>query len=144
MGRSKLLAVQAGSSRALVMLKALLPLAALVAVSAAHAQDSSPPAEAPALSLEQQTSLRCAVAFASLASAQDMELEWATQYPPIETRGKEFFVRSLAKIMEDERFTRDVVSRLVEQETQRQIEGGPKPAEDMMSACLALLDASGI
>ena len=126
------------------MLKPLLPLAALLSVSAAQAQENVPPVEVPPLTLEQQTHVRCALAFAVVAAAQSEGEEWVAGYPAMDVRGEEFFVRTMAKIMEDERFTRAVVNQLIQQESDPIREGGRDKVQDMMPPCLALLDASGI
>ena len=126
------------------MFKALLPLAALVTVSAVHAQEMAPPLEIPALTIEQQANLRCGVAFAFVASQQDSGVAWALELPAMEPRGKEFFVRTMAQIMEDERFTRDVMTVLLTEQATSMGEEGADRLQGIMPACLSLLDASGL
>ncbi len=126
------------------MLKAILPIAALFMASSVVAQDAAPADALPALTLEQQTNLRCGVAFAGVAGAQEEGAEWALAYPALGERGKEFFVRTMARMMEDERFTRSVVLRLAQREVERFAEDDLASADALMPACIALLDASGL
>lgn len=129
------------------MTRSLLSLAAFVLAAPLAAQDVPQGAEPPALTLQQQTNLRCGVAFGLVAGYQDRKDERGDAYPAMEPRGKEFFVRTTARIMEDERFTRDVVTALIGSELayfDNGSEEGYRSIESIMPACLALLDASGI
>ncbi|MEC7399169.1 MAG: hypothetical protein VYD00_04025, partial [Pseudomonadota bacterium] len=65
-------------------------------------------------------------------------------YPAMDPRGKEFFVRFMAGLMEDPRFSRDYVTGLAMRETQELVRGGPDALAAVMPACLQLLDLSGV
>lgn len=116
------------------MLSTLLPLALL--------QAAAPAAPLPALSLDQQAALRCSAAFALVAAGQERGNAAALAYPALEVRGKEFFVRSMAQVMDDTGMTREQVSQLVGQSAQELWDGNG--IQDAMPACLLLLDASGV
>ena len=122
-----------------------MSLLASAAASLALAAQSAPPAaDAPQLSLEQATGLRCGVAFALVAQGQQAGDPAALAYPAMDPRGKEFFVRFMAALMEDPRFSRDLVTSLAMRETQELARGGPEALSAVMPACLQLLDLSGL
>ena len=122
-----------------------MSLLASAAASLALAAQPAPPAtEAPQLSLEQATGLRCGVAFALVAQGQQAGDPAALAYPAMDPRGKEFFVRFMAALMEDPRFSRDLVTSLAMRETQELARGGPEALSAVMPACLQLLDLSGL
>ena len=77
---------------------ARLPLLAL-ALFAVPASAQQP--ARPAMSLEQQMLLRCSAAFAIVADQQARGLASAGAYPPMAQRGREFFVRSSARLMDE-------------------------------------------
>ncbi len=129
------------------MIKSVLPLAALVLATPLFAQGSAPSDETPGLTLQQQTNLRCGVAFGMVAGYQEREEAPGAAYPAMEQRGMEFFVQTMAKIMEDERFTREVVTSLIGTEMKYfdyGSEEGYDSIQSVMPACLAILDASGL
>ena len=120
-------------------------LASAAAGLALVAQPTPPPSTAaPQLSLEQATGLRCGVAFALVAQGQQAGDPAALAYPAMNPRGKEFFVRFMAALMEDPRFSRDLVTSLAMRETQELARGGPEALSAVMPACLQLLDLSGL
>ena len=122
-----------------------MSLLASAAASLALAAQSAPPAaDAPQLSLEQATGLRCGVAFALVAQGQQAGDPAALAYPAMDPRGKEFFVRFMAALMEDPRFSRDLVTSLAMRETEELARGGPEALSAVMPACLQLLDLSGL
>ena len=125
------------------MIKALAALAAFSLAPAALAQDAPLPTDKPALSLQQQTTVRCATAFALVSVAQSLDEEWAAGFPDVEARGREFFVRSSAQLMDDTGLTRDAVELLYMREASAMAEDTAAIAA-LMPACLALLDASGL
>ncbi len=108
------------------------------------AQASPAPAAArePQLSIEQRTGLRCAAAFALVAQAQARGDAEALSLPPLATRGREFFVRFSAQLMDDTGMTRDAVAGLLAAEAQAL--GAGSDVRQVMPACILLLDASGI
>ena len=123
-----------------------MSLLASAAASLALAAQPAPPSStaAPQLSLEQATGLRCGVAFALVAQGQQAGDPAALAYPAMDPRGKEFFVRFMAALMEDPRFSRDLVTSLAMRETQELARGGPEALSAVMPACLQLLDLSGL
>lgn len=116
----------------------LIPLccAALLLPSALAAQSSAD------LTLEQKTSLRCSAAFAIIADGQARGNAEALQYPALAERGREFFVRSSARLMDDTGMNRTQISALMQVEAQDLWDKGE--VEQIMPSCLLLLNASGI
>ena len=97
---------------------ALAALLALVPISG-QAQES-PASPAPSqLSLEQATLLRCSAAFAIVASEQARGVEAALAYPPLQERGKEYFVRSGARLMDELGLTRESLQAMLQAEVAR-------------------------
>ncbi|RGP39695.1 hypothetical protein BPTFM16_02652 [Altererythrobacter insulae] len=86
--------------------------------------------------------LRCSAAFALVSFGQANQNEAAMAWPAIDPRGREFFVRSLAKIMDATGLSRDQVAELTQAEAQRLIDNDT--LEDVMPGCLLMLDASGV
>lgn len=126
------------------LLSATLLLAVQSAAAPAPARPTtSPPTPAPALSLEQQSGLRCAAAFALVAQGQAAGDAEALAYPSLEERGREFFVRTAARLIDETGLDRDGVARLLSAEATRlaQEDGA---IEQTMPACLLLLEASGL
>ena len=122
------------------MIEILLALAAI----------AQQPAEAPAaqpvqgarLSIEAQAGLRCSAAFALVAYDQERGVASAQQWPAIDPRGREYFVRTMAKLMDETGIDREAAAELVRLEAQRLLDAGEVDA--VMPACLTLLEASGI
>ncbi|AWW73592.1 hypothetical protein CD351_04015 [Erythrobacter sp. KY5] len=113
--------------------------------SAAPAPVTTPqaaPSPAPALSLNSQTLLRCSAAFAMVSHGQSVGNEDALKWPVLDTRGREFFVRALAQLMDETGLDRGGISALVSKEAQRLWDSGE--TQDIMPACLVMLDSSGI
>ena len=94
------------------------------------------------LSLEQQTALRCSAAFAIVADGQARGNSEAVRYPPLGKRGREFFVRASAQLMDETGMDREDVAALLSAEAQKLWDEGR--IDDVMPACLLLLDASGL
>ena len=113
-----------------------LALAAL-ALSAPVAAQEAPQKS---LSLEQQTAVRCSAAFAIGATLQQQGQ--AGDWPPLADRGREFFVRALAQLMDETGRTREQVSEAVAAQA-RQL-GDREALDAAMPPCLLLLDASGL
>jgi hypothetical protein len=110
-------------------------LAAALALQAA-------PAAPPNLSQEDRALLRCSAAFALVAEGQAKGNAAAKKWPPIEVRGREFFVCSLARLMDATGLGRGGISQLVAAEAQAIWDNGE--VEKVMPACLVMLDASGV
>ena len=95
-----------------------------------------------ALSQESKALLRCSAAFALVSHGQSIGNEDALKWPSLETRGREFFVRSLAQLMDETGLGREGISQLVSSEAQRLWDEGE--VDKVMPACLIMLDASGV
>lgn len=102
------------------------------------------------LSLEQKTLLRCSAAFAIIASEQARGIETANRWPPLGTRGREYFVQAGAQLMDELELSEEQLQELYRQEINRlQAESGqagdPQEAVGaIMQPCLLMLDASGL
>ena len=120
----------------------LLPLAAF-APAPVRAQDAAGPA-ASAVPLEagERTALRCSAAFALVAQGQAAGEPAMAAYPPMAARGREFFVRSAAQIMDRAGLDRAAVAQLLLGEYEDLARGDMLDA--VMPPCLLLLDASGL
>ena len=117
---------------------------ASLALSFMQAATGAPAASAvqlPDLTLEQASGLRCSVAFGLVHRAQrDGEL---THYPVMAERGQEFFVRTTARLMDELGADRETIMGLVVREHE-EFGGSPERLDEVMPACLLMLDASGL
>lgn len=126
-------------------MRKILLAAALAAVlpMTASAQDTAPAPFDPAavkLSMENKTLLRCSAAFALVSYGQENGNEASLAWPKLDPRGQEFFVRSLAKLMDDSGLDREQVSALASKEAQRLLDENQVDA--VMPACLSLLETA--
>jgi hypothetical protein len=132
------------------MLTALL--AALLAFQDAPA--SPPPATSganatvtlDALPLEHAAAARCAVAFATVSRWQKAGDARGEGFPDIEAAGgREFFVRVMAKLMEDTGMGReDVIALSTSAADENEGEGGAARIKAMMPACNLMKTAAGL
>lgn len=99
-------------------------------------------ADQPALSLEQKTTLRCAAAFAMVADGQKRGNPEALAYPALDERGKEFFVRISARLMDQTGLDRRAIASIMQREAQDLWDNDQ--VDQIMPSCLLLLSASGI
>lgn len=99
------------------------------------------PAVEPALTPPQADALRCGVVFALGARLQADKAPVAARWPALGTRGKEYFVRVTARLMDDTRASRETLAAMA----MRHVPGLSTPAAvaAAMPGCLPLLDASG-
>ena len=120
------------------MTKAPLLLAALAALLplAASAQ------EAPQLSLEQKTLVRCSAAFALAANLQESGDKSLGEVPELRARGQEYFVRAMATLMDQTGLGREAVAALLKAEVGQLAEGDA--LAQAMPPCLASLETSGL
>lgn len=93
------------------------------------------------LSLESRTLLRCAAAFALVAKAQEEGEEASQKWPELGARGREFFVRALAQVMDDTGYDREGIARAAGVEADEIQKSGD--LDKIMPACLLLLENSG-
>ena len=105
-------------------------------------QTAPVPEAAPQLNAQQRASLRCSAAFALVSYGQDQGNADALKWPRMNERGREFFVRTSAQIMDEFELSRDQVGELVAKEAQGLIDDDA--LENVMPACLTLLETSGL
>ncbi|MBO6768780.1 MAG: hypothetical protein JJ901_10850 [Erythrobacter sp.] len=97
----------------------------------------------PDLTLEQASALRCSVAFGLFHKAQVSGERVSEDYPLMAERGREFFVQTTARLMDDLGADRETIMGLVERESVDLMQS-PQRLDAVMPACLLMLDASGI
>lgn len=123
-------------------------LAAFVIALPAIAAEPPEPASQPQLTLDERTLLRCSAAFAIIASEQARGVERALAWPPLAERGKEYFVRAGAKLMEAHQLDDADVTALYRAEVNRlQDESGEASdpqavVRAIMQPCLLSLELS--
>lgn len=121
---------------------------ALLHAAPAMAQDVAAPL--PQLNSDQQVLLRCSAAFGIIASEQARGVESAKAYPALGERGREYFVRAGARLIDELGLTDEQVRALVGQEVQSlqtQSAAASDPAafvDSIMQPCLVSLEASGL
>jgi hypothetical protein len=121
-----------------------LPFAAVVLAVPAAAQ------EPPRYTLEHRLLLRCSAAFAIVAAEQRRGGASALAYPPLSERGREYFVRSSVRLMDDLQLPRERVEASLRAEVealQRTSAEARDPAaylDGVMQPCLSALEASGL
>lgn len=124
----------------------LVPLVLCAVVLAAPAAAQEPPR----FSLEQRMLLRCSAAFAIVAGEQQRGVAAALAYPPLGERGREYFVRASARLMDELALTREQVEAHLRGEVgalQTSSADAPDPAahlESIMRPCLSALELSGL
>lgn len=125
--------------------------AGALALQAAPPQPAAPSTSAEAISLDdlpidQAASARCAMAFAIVSRWQKSGDARGTAYPDMEAvGGREFFVRTMAQLMDSAGWTRDGIVQL----TFREVEATDNPAGEarikaMMPACQMMKSAAGL
>ena len=95
----------------------------------------------PVLTQEQRAGVRCAAALAILAEGQARGDAAARKWPPMETRAREFFVRTLAQLMDQTGLDRAGINRVTSKEAQDIWDKGE--LEKVLPSCLVMLEASG-
>jgi hypothetical protein len=137
--------VQHGGHMPRAMRTAILLLAAIgttLPLPAARAQEPAPPSAEPTLTLEQRMKLRCSAAFALIADRQARGDEAALRYPPLAARGREFFVRSAAAVMDEGGLDRAAINAAITREALDIVAAGT--LDEVMPACLQALAGSGL
>lgn len=122
----------------LSFLSALVLLAAQTASTAPVEQASSPPA----LSAPQAAALRCGVVFAMGAKMQAEGKPAAAGWPPLGTKGREYFVRTAARIMEETGADRAAIQALAAAQLASLKDDAA--VAGAVPGCLVLLDAAGL
>ena len=118
-----------------------LLVAAQTQTVAAQAPDDLDAARA-VLTIENKAVIRCTAAFALVAAAQDRGDTNARQWPVLGDRGREFFVRTLADLIDEHDFDRSIIGALVRSEAVKLNASGETGA--VMPGCLLMLESSGI
>ena len=122
-----------------------VPLVALAAHGSA--QTAPPSAQAPRAPLataarltpENRAALRCSAAFAIVTQRPAADGRDPSE---LRARGREFFVVTLAGIMDEHRLDRAAIEQEVRAEAQKLSRSGE--AEAIMPACLLMLQAAGL
>lgn len=109
-------------------------------LSAALALQSAPAAEPAPLSQDNRALLRCAAAFALVARDQAAGDAAAKAWPDLTTRGREFFVRALAQLMDETARDRNAIAALANAEAQALTASGD--VSRIMPSCLLMLEAA--
>lgn len=118
-----------------LLLAATFPAAlALQSVPAPTAPEPAP------LSLENRAMLRCAAAFALVAQSQAKGDQQAKVWPDLSVRGREFFVRALAQLMDATGRDRAEIAALANAEAQSLTASGDR--DKVMPSCLLMLEAA--
>lgn len=118
-----------------------------VTLQGASPEEQTPPepVELSDLPIEQGASVRCAVAFAVVGQWQKQEDPRGEAWPNMEDEGgREFFVRTMAQLMEQKQFDRSAISSMVGREAQRLGGDGAKDVEAMKEPCLSMKAAAGL
>ncbi|MCB2066843.1 MAG: hypothetical protein KDE15_09420 [Erythrobacter sp.] len=115
------------------MIRTLLAMALAASPVATLAQDAA----APPLNLEQRMLLRCSAAFALVAGGQERGEAQALRWPAMGERGREFFVRAAAQVMDQAHLDRDQLAAALQAEADDITASGT--LDQVMPPCLALL-----
>ena len=124
--------------------RVLATLALLAAPAPLLAQLPAPaaPAAAVRLDLDQRLLLRCSATFALVANRQQAGEGWALAFPPMATRGREFFVLASARVIDETSIDRAGLDRLLAAEARQLVEYDQ--IASMMPICLPLLEEAGL
>jgi hypothetical protein len=124
----------------------IIPLVLSAAVLAVPAAAQ----EQPRFTLEHRMLLRCSAVFAIVAGEQQRKVPAAAVYPPLGERGREYFARTGARLMDDLKISREQAEasiRSAAEEVQREARAAPDRAayiDSLMQPCLSALEASGL
>ncbi|MEL1251496.1 hypothetical protein [Aurantiacibacter gilvus] len=114
------------------MIRTALAFALAVTPTLATAQ-----AAAPQLGVEHRMLVRCSAAFALVAYRQDNGNAEAMRYPAMAERGREFFVRASAQVMDEAGLDRDQIQAALSAEAQDMVDNGT--LDQVVPVCLNLL-----
>lgn len=88
---------------------------------------------------------RCGVVFAIVEGLQQAGNEGAKQWPDLaSSNGREFFVRAMAKLMDDRGLDREQVEALVHREVENLSGDDRNRIDELMPPCLLMKQASGL
>jgi hypothetical protein len=94
------------------------------------------------LTLEQRTLVHCSAAFALVANRQQGGEQEALAFPALADRGREYFVRAMASLIDSAGLDRTAVAALLDAEARNLTES--KALYKAMPGCLLALEASGL
>lgn len=94
------------------------------------------------LPIEQQTALRCSVAMALATEMQRSGRAVGKDWPDLGERGQEFFVRTIAQLMDETGISREAIAVRGRKEAEELVQ--PGRLDTVMPPCLLLLEASGL
>lgn len=119
--------------------------APLLLVQGAASPPSLAPLELSQLPVTQSAAPRCAIAMALVGERQRQGDERAREWPDMQgSDTREFFVQSMAKLMDDRGLDRPALLDLLGRETQRLKGEGDDQIATMMPACLMMKQAAGL
>ena len=121
----------------------IFPALLIAVVSSGTAVAAPPPQSVPQLSFDQQADLRCAAAFAIVATEQSGGAARA-DWPPLALRGKQFFADTGERIVTQVGLTREAVREVIAADV-RALQTAPDPEaalQALAQPCVARLDAS--
>ncbi len=124
------------------MIANLLPLVFLALQPVSGTADPANGVQLQPLDVSQQGALRCSAAFALIAERQKQGDSAALEYPLLAARGREFFVRSNAQLMDEAGLDRAAIEARLRAEADAIVAEGS--LDEIMPPCLLLLDASGL
>lgn len=114
------------------------PVIAFSLVCAPLAAQTTPAALDQRLTLEQRMLVRCSAAFALVANRQQAGEEWALAYPAgLDERGREFFVRAVARVADETGAQPQDLVPLLRAQAEQLLD--PELLQGVMPACLSLL-----
>lgn len=114
------------------MIRALFAIALAATPTLVTAQ-----AAAPQLGVEHRMLVRCSAAFALVAFGQDNGNAEAMRYPALGERGREFFVRASAQVMDEAGLDRGQIQAALSAEAQDLVDNDT--LDQVMPVCLGLL-----
>jgi len=92
------------------------------------------------------TAVRCSAAFGIISAEQQRGIASARAYPPLAVRGREFFVQTGARLMDEQKLSRVQVQSRMKSEVEK-LQGEAVASADpaatvkgVMTPCLTLLD----
>jgi hypothetical protein len=116
-----------------------IPAAAAFVIALALSGAAAPLLAARPLQPEERLGLRCGAAFAMVAAGQARGDAAMKAYPPMAQRGREFFVRLSAQLMDDAGMDQPAIAAAARSEADAlRRAGGPAP---VMPVCLRVLQA---
>jgi hypothetical protein len=132
-------------SRAMRFITCLSGLALILSGTLAAAETAAP--DLSRLTGDHRAMLECAAVFAVVASEQEASADQSLAYPPLAWRGKEYFVLSSTRVMDEAGLSREAVRDLLTADVaalQQQAQGSDPDAviAAAMKPCLPRLDAT--